>query len=443
MRSHPYRRLLGTNHDFRRLWIAQLISLGGDWFNVVALTGLALQLTGSTFYGGAILAASFIPQFLAAPLTGVIADRFGRRRLMLGANLAGAGLAVTMLAVRSSGTLWLGLAAMAGLAVTGAVFDPASRAGLPNVVGGAPAGPELAAANVLMGSTWGIMAAVGAGVGGIVAALIGRDAAFVVNAASFLVSAGLIVGVRADLGPAQRARPAGRRLDVGGDLGEAIGWARSEPRALAILGQKAGYGLGTGMIGLLPFFAAKVFGASDAGIGILYAARGLGTLIGPFVARPFVRAGTHRLFPALTASMVLYGLAYLVFPSAPGVWVAAAVVVAAHLGGGAQNTLTSYGLQALAPDGVRGRILAFELGLATASMAASLLAAGWAADVLAPKAVVAALAVVMLGFAVVWGTATRRHWHAIRENTASQSEKIVTRVTGRAEPSLFGVKRGG
>ncbi|MGH2718525.1 MAG: MFS transporter [Actinomycetota bacterium] len=430
MASHPYRQLLGSNRDFRRLWSAQLISLGGDWFNVVALTGLALHLTGSSFYGGAILAASFIPQFLATPLTGVIADRFGRRRLMLGANLAGAVLALTMLAVRSPGTLWLGLAAMAGLAVTGAVFDPASRAGLPNVV----SGDDLGAANALMGSTWGIMAAVGAGVGGLVAALIGRDAAFLVNAVSFLVSAALILGVGADLGPAGAGARSGR-LDVAGDLREAVAWARSEPRALALLGQKAGYGLGTGMIGLLPFFAAKGFGASsgsDAGIGILYAARGLGTLIGPFIARPFVRAGTHRLFPALTASMLLYGLAYMIFPSMPGIWMAAAVVVAAHLGGGTQNTLTSYGLQQLAPDGVRGRILAFELGLITASMAASLLVAGWASELVAPRAVVEVLAAVMVTFAVVWGTVTRRLWRAIPVKEATCPEKILTTYAGRA-----------
>ena len=193
----PYLALLRENPSFRRLWFAQLISLGGDWFNLVALTGLLLQLTGSSFYAGAVLAASLVPQFLTSPLAGVISDRFDRKRLMLGANLVAAVLALAMLAVRSPQTVWLGLAALAGIAVTGAFFDPASRAGLPNIV----REDQLAAANVLMASTWGVMVAVGAAAGGIVAGLAGRDAAFIANAASFLISAGLILGVRGRLGP--------------------------------------------------------------------------------------------------------------------------------------------------------------------------------------------------------------------------------------------------
>src|SRR5579864_860061 len=160
----PYLHLLTGNRDFRRLWGAQLISLGGDWFNMVAVTGLAVSLTRSAAAGGLVLAAGFVPQFLLAPLTGLVADRVDRRRLMLIANLAGAGLALMMLAVRSAGLLWLGLAAMAGLAACGGFFDPASRSGLPNVVAPEDLGP----ASVLMASTWGIMAAVGAAAGGVV-----------------------------------------------------------------------------------------------------------------------------------------------------------------------------------------------------------------------------------------------------------------------------------
>ena len=100
-RRGAYTELLRSNPSFRRLWTAQLISLGGDWFNVVALTGLLLHLTGSSFYGGAVLVASLLPQFLLSPVAGVVADRFDRRRLMLGANLIAAVLALAMLAVRS------------------------------------------------------------------------------------------------------------------------------------------------------------------------------------------------------------------------------------------------------------------------------------------------------------------------------------------------------
>jgi predicted MFS family arabinose efflux permease len=444
---HPYRELFGGNRDFRRLWSAQLISLGGDWFNVVALTGLALRLTGSATYGGAVLAAGFLPQFVAAPLAGVIADRLDRRRVMLAADLAGACLALAMLAVRSAGTVWLGLAAMAGLAVTGAIFDPASRAGLPNVV----APERLGAATVLMGSTWGVMAAAGAATGGLVAAVIGRDAAFVVNAASFAVSAGLILRVRSPLGPVAptravaRTRAAGTRAAAlrrpGPALREAAAWARSDPRVVALLGEKLGYGLGTGMIGLLPLFATRVFAAGDAGIGLLYAARGLGTLLGPFAARAYVRGETHRLFPAITVAMAVFGLSYLAFPSAPGIWVAAAVVLVAHLGGGTQNTMSGYGLQALAPDRLRGRILAFELGLITAAMGASLLAAGWAAEHAGARLVVEVLGIMVTAFSVLWGAATRRLWRSGATSGTSADHANEPTFTPRAAEVPCLVKR--
>jgi hypothetical protein len=417
-RRGVYVRLLASNPSFRRLWISQLVSLGGDWFNVVALTGLLLHLTGSSFYGGAVLAASLLPQFLLSPVAGVVADRFDRRRLMLGANLIAAVLALAMLAVRSPGSVWLGLAAMAGIAATGAFFDPASRSGLPNIVDR----DQLGAANVLMASTWGVMAAVGAAAGGLVAGLLGRDAAFVANAASFLISAGLILGVRAPLGPLGLPGER-RRLRPVQDLREGAAWARADPRVMALLAQKVGFGLGTGMIGLLPVFAARIFAgpgppggptgglaSPEAAIGVLYAARGLGSLLGPFGARAFVGADLRRLFPAIAAAMALFGGAYALFPAAPGLWGAAGIVLVAHLGGGTQYTMTSYGLQQITPDRVRGRIMAFELGLVTLSMSASLLAAGRAAEVVNPRTVVEVLSGLTVAYAGVWALATRRLW---------------------------------
>src|SRR2546429_9905954 len=97
-RRGAYSELLRSNPSFRRLWIAQLISLGGDWFNVVALTGLLLHLTGSSFYGGAVPAAPLFPPFLPSPGAGGGGHPVGPRRGLLGgppvpAGPARAGLA--------------------------------------------------------------------------------------------------------------------------------------------------------------------------------------------------------------------------------------------------------------------------------------------------------------------------------------------------------------
>lgn len=86
------------------------------------------------------------------------------------------------------------------------------------------------------------------------------------------------------------------------------------------------------MVALLPVLATDVFRAGDEGIGILFAARGLGALLGPFIAIRFVRDSDRRLLLALAWSIVSYGFAYLVLAGAPTLALAAAVAVVAHLG---------------------------------------------------------------------------------------------------------------
>src|ERR1044072_7735123 len=104
--------LLRTNRSFRRLWIAQIVSLGGDWFNTVALLGLVLDLTGSALASGMVLAASILPGFLIAPLAGPMADRFNRRLLMIGSDAVRVFLALGMLLVHSRATVWIGIACL-------------------------------------------------------------------------------------------------------------------------------------------------------------------------------------------------------------------------------------------------------------------------------------------------------------------------------------------
>ncbi|MGH2591635.1 MAG: MFS transporter, partial [Actinomycetota bacterium] len=75
--------LLRRNGDFRRLYLASLISLGGDWFLLVALFGLALEVTGSAVSVAALIVAQEIPFFLTSPIAGVLADRLNRKWLMV------------------------------------------------------------------------------------------------------------------------------------------------------------------------------------------------------------------------------------------------------------------------------------------------------------------------------------------------------------------------
>ena len=187
--------LLRRNPDFRRLYAAQLISFGGDWFMTVALFGLVDRLTGSPIFVALTITVPELAFFLLSPVGGALADRVDRRRLMIGADLARAALCLPLLLVDSPETVWLVFVLLASISVFTAWFEPASSAAIPNVVDAR----DLAAANSLVGSAWGTMLAVGAALGGLVVTLLGRDAAFLGNTASFLVSAWLLLRVRRPL----------------------------------------------------------------------------------------------------------------------------------------------------------------------------------------------------------------------------------------------------
>ena len=201
--------LLRRNRDFRRLFLASVISLGGDWFLFVALGGLVLEVTGEATAVGIMIFAQEAPIFLATPWAGWLADRFDRRRLMIACDIARAVICAGFLSVGPA-NLWLAYVLLVCLSLFAAVFDPAPSAALPNVVD-----PEdLPTANALGGSLWGTMLAVGAALGGVVAAIFGRDVAFIVDAVSFALSAVFLLGVHRSF---LRAAGTRRAIDRRGD----------------------------------------------------------------------------------------------------------------------------------------------------------------------------------------------------------------------------------
>ena len=226
-----------------------MISLGGDWFLLVALFGLVLQLTGSAVAVAFVLAAQDLTYFLVSPAAGLLADRLDRRRLMVVADLARATLCLGFLLVRGTATVWLTYPLLATMATFSAAFEPASLAALPNLV----EDRDLATANALSGSLWGTMLAVGAALGGIVTAAFGRDAAIVIDAVSFLLSAWLIVRIHRPFALAHVEDHTGVRAATT----ETVHYARRDHRVLALLAVKFGWGLAGGVLVLIPVFAQQ------------------------------------------------------------------------------------------------------------------------------------------------------------------------------------------
>jgi MFS family permease len=246
------------------------------------------------------------------------------------------------------------------------------------------------------------MLAVGAAVGGIVVAAFGSDTAFVIDSLSFVGSALLLWRIRrpfSERGREEHPSPLQAIL-------ETATYARRDHRVLALLSVKGGFGLAAGVLVLIPVFGEEVFRAGAVGIGLLMGARGLGALIGPFLGRWIAGADDQRLFHAIGLALAVFGLSYVVFGLAPSITIAFAVVFCAHLGGGTQWALSTYGLQRIVPDFIRGRIFSFDFAFVTLTLAISSLIAGWAADRFGPRQAAVGLGVLALVWAIGWWFAT-------------------------------------
>lgn len=427
---------LRTNDDFRRLFLAQLISSTGDWVAAVALLGLMLELTGSNLAAAAIPTAYFVPTVLVGPIAGVVADRCNRRRVMISADLARVGL--VLLLVAGQGPAWAAIAIVALISLSAAFFGPASSAAVPSLV--APG--DLARANVLMGSIFGLSLAVGSAAGGVIASSLGRPAAFALDALSFLVSAVLVARIR---GPFTSTCPPGAVVATRftRELAEGLEFIRHHRRVRALVVTKAAISLAAGVIVLLPTFGSRVFGAGDIGIGVLYGARGLGALLGPFAARRFIADEERRLFPAIGVAMALFGVCYAAFPFASALALGALAVFCAHLCGGAVLALSTYGLQRFSPDDIRGRVFSFDLGLAALAATTGFLLAGAAADAVGPRTVTALFAGIELMLAAAWLVWTSPLWlsRGPTGGTSGDGERTSTRMmpglSGRRGPSRW------
>jgi MFS family permease len=387
--------LLRRNRDFRKLYVASLISLGGDWFLVVALFGLALEVTGSAVSVAVLIAAQELPFFLMSPIGGVLSDRLDRRWLMVACDAARAALCLGFLLVHDAGTIWLAYVLLGSISAFSAAFDPASSAAFPNLVDPKDLGP----ANALFGSLWGTMLAVGAALGGIVAAALGRDAAFLIDAGTFAASGLLIAAIRRPFSEERTEEP---ETNVARATVETVRFARRDHRVLALLGVKAGFGLAAGVLVLISYFATEVFDKGEVGIGILMAARGVGALIGPFLGRWLAGPDDRRLFSAIAIALAVFGLGYATLGFMPTLLLAAPAIALAHLGGGAQWTLSSYGLQRVVPDRIRGRIFAFDAALITLTLTGSALITGWTATTFGARPTAIALGLVAIAWSVTW-----------------------------------------
>ena len=363
--------LLKDNPTFRRLWMGLAVSMMGEWFSTVALFVLIYTLTGSELGIGLLFVIRMFSMAFPQIFTGMLADRFSRKRIMIWSNLLSAIAVLCLLLVNEKDEVWLIYFISAILMALHAVFIPAESASIPNVT----KENELLTANALNSATWSAALCLGASIGGFVVSAYGVETAFYVNAACFILGALMYSTITIPQEPFQ-PKPGGLWANTVGNIVEGFQIIISKPHVSRIITAKALWAIfGGGLVYMLVLIGDEIaFGDLAAGIGILFAARGLGTGLGPIFARYVFK--NRNIWPFLLGSLVsVCGVAYVIIGFLEwSPWIAV-IVVCGHAASAINWVLSTVLLQERSDDEWRGRLFSTDFLLMTTFNGLSTLAA--------------------------------------------------------------------
>lgn len=404
-----YVDLVKNNHDFRFLWFSQVISQLGDWFNLIASASLVAGLSGSGLAIGGLFLARLLPPFVLGPVVGVVADRFDRRKILIASDLLRAVVVLGFLLVRTESDIWL-LYALTVLQLSiSAFFEPTRAAVLPGIVDYR----HLVTANALASATWSTMLALGAALGGLATAAMGITSAFIIDSATFLLSAWFITRLSASVS------------DIGGD-GPVTGpgwesfvdglrylWDRPATLTMALL--KASSAIAFGGMEIVQVTLAETFfplgNDASATLGLIYLAVGLGTGLGPVVARRITGEEQPAMYWAIFVAYLAMISGYLLLGWSPSLAIVLVATFIRTVGTGINWVYASTLLQMTVPRHYLGRVFAFDLAMMTLASSTSTLGAGFARDNLGwdPFQISIALGLVCAVMAIIWLTHTVLH----------------------------------
>jgi MFS family permease len=360
----------GSRRNAKRLAVARLISVSGTVAAGVALAAVLYSRTGSAAWVAAGALATSLVAGTVTPMTGALADRMDRRRLMVASDLAAALVYALLAILIFANAPPIALVIVAGIgAICESPFVPSSRASLPNLVDD----DDLPWANGLLGQVAGLSFAVGPLVGGALAAFIGASWAMVFNAATFVASAVLVATITASF---QRAGEVAQPRRSGA-VREGFRFVASDRilRAVIFSGFVAFIGVGF-VIAANPAFAERS-GAGEVGLGALWAGWGIGTMIGASYSQRLLQPGREVGVAVLGFGMQAGAL---LAASVLHLWFAVAGLTIGGLGGGIADPARQTLVQRRAPDSMRGRVFSVMEAVGWSSFAVSLVAAGVLVD---------------------------------------------------------------
>lgn len=370
-----YWTLLRDNPEYSKLWLAQVISLTGDWFNTVVLSSMVAQFSGGSGVAISIfLMLRVLPPMIVAPYAGVLLDRFNRKHLLIASNFLRA-LTVPFYLLAGENTLWIiYLVTVIQFTLSG-IFEPGQAAIIPALV----KADDIVEGNTLLSISWSVMLALGAILGGIFAYFFGAMAALLADATTFAIAGILIVFVNYD--PEQGRKLQKALEDETGEIEdtsflEGLRYIRRTPQIAAALFIKFGQSIGS-VDTLLTIYATQIFlvnNNSELSLGILYSALGLGALIGPVMTN-FINDGSVKQMRRLVAfGFALALICWPIFGWATSLLAVAIAIFIRAFGGSINWTYSSVIIQKTAPDAKLGRMFSLDMvGFYFASLVSTLI----------------------------------------------------------------------
>jgi len=394
MDSLTYTQLLRRNRSFRRLWGGQVISELGNWFNFIAALGLVRLVShAAPEVTTIVLITRLVPFTLFAPLAGAFVDRWSRRTVMIATDLLRVVVALGFLLVHGPEDLWIAYLCTALLSVFGTFFEAAKNAAVPNITGER----DLLAGNALMFSSRFLLMSIGAALGGWTAAHVGYQAAFIINALSFVASAYSVWLVpeeetRSKSNGASADEPRSLYRGYWSDMREGWTYIVTHAPVATILGINILWATGGGAGNLIADrLGALVFAENgispDSAVAAFYFAGGFGLFIGMVIAR---RVGAFfelrkRTVAFIGWSLFVQGVFYALGGVMPTLVWSCVMLAISRVLLGAEFAVQETLLMRLVPDHLRGRVSTSDRAGEMLVWAFSTAAAGWSLHTITPR----------------------------------------------------------
>lgn len=364
-------QLIKVNRDFRRLWLSHMISLIGDWLSYIAVSVISIQQGGGAFAVGMVMFVHSIPLALMSPISGPLADRVDRRKLLIAGYLGASLLTLGMWGAAEMGSVWLLQSVLFLRVCVSAIAMNARSASIPALVGR----EHLRLANALLGLTWSVMFTLGLALGGFASEYLSPSGAIFLDAMTFLLAVFVAMGL-----PALKPKLGANGPPRPGLSDMLIAWRHvtERPQLFAtVLAKTPPTVANSGAWVTLNLVAGErlSFTTLAIAVGLMQSVRAIGSGIGPLLP---VRIMPRD--PQIGALVAIAGMLLLAAFESP--WVSFIALALWGIGQGHNWVISASRLQASTPDHLLGRVTSIDFFMFSFGGAFGAMLAGYLCDVM-------------------------------------------------------------